>query len=58
MEVVVPEEDCSREWASLSFAIPKENGASTIKVLTNFMKLNLLLKHRISPIFYSNDWGN
>jgi hypothetical protein len=49
------EEDFSSEWASLfpSFAIPKKNG--TIKVVTDFRKLSLFLKHRVSPIFYSKE---
>jgi hypothetical protein len=44
------------EWASLfpSFAISKKNG--TIRVITDFRKLNVLLKHRKSSISYSNDW--
>jgi hypothetical protein len=52
--------DYSSEWASLflSFAIPKENGASTIRVVTDFRKLNLLLKGKMSPISYSKDWGH
>jgi hypothetical protein len=47
------EKDYSSEWASTfpSFAIPKKNG--TIKVVTGFRKLNLLLKHNMSPISYS-----
>jgi hypothetical protein len=52
----VLEEDYSSEWASLSFAIPKKNG--TIRVVTDFRKLNLFLKHRMSPISYSKDWGS
>jgi hypothetical protein len=51
----VLEEDYSSEWGSPSFAIPKKNG--TIRVVTNYRKLNLLLKCRMSPIFYSEDWG-
>jgi hypothetical protein len=53
----VLEEDYSSEWASLSpsFAIPKKNGISTKRVVTDFRKLNLLLKRRRSPIFYSKD---
>jgi len=51
----VLEEDYSSECASPSFAIPKKNG--TIRVVTDFRKLNLLLKRRISPISYSKDWG-
>jgi hypothetical protein len=51
------EEDYSSEWASLSptFAIPKKNGSIEIRVVTDFRKLNLLLKYRISPISYSKD---
>jgi hypothetical protein len=50
------EEDYSFEWTSIfpTFAIPKKNG--TIRVVTDFRKLNLLLKHRISTISYSKDW--
>jgi hypothetical protein len=48
------EEDYSSEWVSPSFAIPKKNG--TIRVVTDFRKLNLLLKFRVSPISYSKDW--
>jgi hypothetical protein len=49
------EEDYFSEWPSIfsSFAIPKKNG--TIRVVTAFRKLNLLLKRRISPISYSKD---
>jgi hypothetical protein len=52
--------DYSSEWASLfpSFAIPKKNGEGTIRVVTDFRKLNLLLKRRMSPISYSKDWGH
>jgi hypothetical protein len=51
------EEDCSSELSSLdsTFLIPKKNG--TIRVVTDFRKLNLLLKHRTSPISYSKDCG-
>jgi hypothetical protein len=45
----------SSAWSSPSFAIPKKNG--TIKVVTDFRKLNLLLKRRASPISYTKDWG-
>jgi hypothetical protein len=47
------EEDYSSEWASLfpSFAIPKKN--RTIRVVTDFRKLNLLLKRRMPPISFS-----
>jgi hypothetical protein len=49
-DIGVLEEDYSSEWASPSFA-------RTIRVVTDFRKLNLLLKHRMSPISYSKDWG-
>jgi hypothetical protein len=44
--VLEKETKYSSEWASLypSFAIPKKNGVSTIRVATDFRKLNLLLK--------------
>jgi hypothetical protein len=38
--------------------IPNKNGNSTIRVVNDFRKLNLLLKCRMSPISYSKDWGN
>jgi hypothetical protein len=58
VDIGVLEEDYSSEWASLfpSLSIPKKNG--TIRVVTDFRKLNLLLKPRTSPIFYSKDWGH
>jgi hypothetical protein len=60
VDIGVLEEDYSSEWASgsPSFAIPKKNG--TIRVVTDFRKLNLLLelKHTMSPISYSKDWGH
>jgi hypothetical protein len=57
VDIGVLEEDYSSEWASCSssFTIPKNNGSITIRVVTDFRKLNLLLKHRISPISYSKD---
>jgi hypothetical protein len=56
VDIGVLEEDYSSEWASYfpSFGIPKKNG--TIRVVTDFRKLNSLLKHRMSPISYSKDW--
>jgi hypothetical protein len=36
--------------------IPKKNG--TIRVITDLRKLNLLLKHSMSLISYSKDWGH
>jgi hypothetical protein len=46
VDIGVLEKDYSSEWVSLSpsFAIPKKNGSSTIRVVTDFRKLNLLLK--------------
>jgi hypothetical protein len=58
VDIGVLEEDYSSEWASSSFAIPNKNGYSTIRVVTDFRKLNLLLKHTVSPISYSKDFGN
>jgi hypothetical protein len=55
-DIGVLEEEYSSEWASPSFAIPKKNGEATITVVTDFRNLNLLLKHRMSPISYSKDW--
>jgi hypothetical protein len=56
VDIGVLEEDYSSEWASSSpsFAIPKKNG--TIRVVTDFRKLKLLLKHGMSSISYSKDW--
>jgi hypothetical protein len=54
VNIGVIEEDYSSEWDSQSFEIPKKNG--TIRVVTDFRKLKLLLKHRMPPISYSNDW--
>jgi hypothetical protein len=52
------EEDYTSEWVSCSpsFAIPKKDG--TIRVFTDFRKLNLLLKCRVTSISYSKDWGH
>jgi hypothetical protein len=55
VDIEVLEKDYSSEWSSPSFAIPKKNGR--IKVVTDFRKLNLLLKRQWSPISYSKDWG-
>jgi hypothetical protein len=46
--VLEEETEYSSEWASPSFAIPKKNG--TIRVVTHFRKLNLLLKHQPFPV--------
>jgi hypothetical protein len=58
MDIGVLEEEYSSEWSSTSFAIPKKNRASTIRVVTDFRKLNLLLKPNMSLISYSKDWGH
>jgi hypothetical protein len=60
MDNEVLEEDYSSEWAPVfpSFAITKKNGSAIIRVVTDFRKLNLLLKHRMSTISYSKDWGH
>jgi hypothetical protein len=47
VDIGVLEEDYSSEWYSPSFAFPKKN--RTIRVVTDFRKLNLLLKHTMSP---------
>jgi hypothetical protein len=50
MDIGVLEKDYSSEWSSLfpSFANAKKNG--TIRVVTDFRKLNLLLKRHPYPI--------
>jgi hypothetical protein len=58
VDIEVLEEDYSSEWASPSFAIPKKKGSSMIRVVTDFRKLNLLLKRRMSSISYSKYWGH
>jgi hypothetical protein len=55
VDIGVLEEDYSSEWASPSFSIPKKSG--TIRVVTDFIKLNLLLKRTLSPISFFKDWG-
>jgi hypothetical protein len=50
VDIGVLEEDYSSEWSSSSFAIPKKNGIITIRVVTDFRKLNLLLKRHPFPI--------
>jgi hypothetical protein len=56
VDIGVLEEEYSSEWDSRipSFEIPKKNG--TIRIVTDIRKLNLLFKHRMSPISYSKDW--
>jgi hypothetical protein len=47
VDIGVLEEDYSSEWASPSFVTTKKNG--TIRVVTDFRKLNSLLKQRCQP---------
>jgi hypothetical protein len=56
VDMGVFEVDYAFEWSSPSFEIPKKNGSSSIRVVTDFWKLNILLKHGTSPISYSKDW--
>jgi hypothetical protein len=58
VDIGVLEEDYSSEWDSPSFAIAKKNGSITVVFVTDFRKLNLLLKRRMSPISYSKDQGH
>jgi hypothetical protein len=57
VDIGVLEEDNLSEWASCSssFAITKKNGSITVRVVTDFRKLKLLLKRTTSPISYSKD---
>jgi hypothetical protein len=52
LEIGVLEEDYSSEWLSVfsTFAIPNKNG--TIRIVTDFSKVKLLLKRRVSPILF------
>jgi hypothetical protein len=56
VDIAVLEEDYSSEWASPSFANIKKKG--TIRVVTDFRRLKLLLKRRMSPVSFSKDWGH
>jgi hypothetical protein len=58
VDIGVLKEDYSSKCSSLfpSVAIPKKNG--TIRVVTDFRELNLLLKRKVSPISYSKYWGH
>jgi hypothetical protein len=49
VDIGVLEEDYYNEWASPSFSIPNKNGRNTIRVVTDFRKLNLLIKHKSHP---------
>jgi hypothetical protein len=50
VDIGILEEENSSEWAFRIpiFAIPKKKGSATIRVVTDFRKLNLLLKLRMS----------
>jgi hypothetical protein len=48
VNIGVLEEDYTYEWASPTFAIAKKNG--TIRVVSDFRKLNSLLKRHPFPI--------
>jgi hypothetical protein len=50
VDIGVLEEDYSSEWASPSFAIPKKNRSTSIRVVTDFRKLNILLTRHPFPI--------
>jgi hypothetical protein len=56
--VLEEETEYSSGWDSLSpsFVIPKKNVSATIRLVTDFRKVNLLLKHRMSHISYSKYW--
>jgi hypothetical protein len=54
VDMGVLEEDYFSEWDSPSLVIPKTNG--TIRVVTDFRKLNVLLKYGMSSISYSKEW--
>jgi hypothetical protein len=58
VDIGVLEEDYFSEWVTIcpSFAIPKKNG--TIRVVTDFRKINLLMKRKMSSMSYSKDWGH
>jgi hypothetical protein len=54
VDIGVLEVNYSSEWDSIypSFAIPKKNGEGTIRVVTDFRKLNLFLRQMMSPIHF------
>jgi hypothetical protein len=58
VDIGVLEENYSSEWVSSipTFTIIKTSG--TMREVTDFRKLNLLLKHGMSSISYSKDWGH
>jgi hypothetical protein len=48
VDIGILEEDYTSEWAFPTFAIAKKNG--TIRVVSDFRKLNSLLKHHPFPV--------
>jgi hypothetical protein len=50
VDIGILEEDYSSEWSSPSFAIPKKNVRTSKRDVTDFRKLNLLLKRHPFPI--------
>jgi hypothetical protein len=56
VDIGVLEEVYSSEWASVfpSFEISKKN--EKMRIVTDFRKLNFLLKRIMSPVSYSKDW--
>jgi hypothetical protein len=50
VDIRVLEKDYSSEWASPSFAIPKKNGSRTIRLVTDFRKLNLFPIPKIGKV--------
>jgi hypothetical protein len=56
IEVLEEVQYYSSEWdfCSPTFVVPKKNEKT--KVVTDFRKLNLLLKRRMPHISYSKDW--
>jgi hypothetical protein len=55
VDIGVLEEDYSSEWASPTFAIPKNE---TIRVVTDFRKNNHQLFLKVLPTSFSKDWGS
>jgi hypothetical protein len=60
VDIGVLEVDYSSEWDSIfpSFAIPKKNGTIELSLISYYVKIISLLKHKWSPISYSKDWGH
>jgi hypothetical protein len=56
VDIGVLEEDYSYEWPFVSPKFENPNKKGTIRAVTEFRKLNLLLKRKKSPISCSKDW--